>query len=141
MPPLGSPPNYSTRRTLGFALLSMLAGVVHGSLGAADYPAARYLGLAYMLLAGLLLVYGIILLIRYLEALDAMTDPVPRAPMYRTPHERSGHVVGLGLHVVAVAVALAWAVDRQVPLWHLVGVAISLYAIRLALQSRPAPDE
>lgn len=142
MPALGEPPNYSTPRTLGLALVSILASLAHFALGALDYAGvSRYLGLGTMLLAGLLLVFGILTLIRYAEARDAMGDPHPRAPMYATPHERLTLLVGLGLNAAGALVALAWALHGDWPLAHVGAAAINLWAAALAWRSRPAPDE
>ena len=104
---------------------------MHGALGTYDYPLSWPAGVAYILLAGLLLVYGILLLIRYAEAHDAMSDPLPRTPMYATRHERMNHLIGLGLHAVAAAFALSWTLLRHAPVAHALGVLVSLYAIWL----------
>ena len=145
MPPsesaFGAAPSYSTRTTLSLALLTIAASLLHGALGAVDYPASWPAGVAYILLSGLMLVYGILLLIRYAEAHDAMSDPLPRTPMYATRHERMNHLAGLGLHLLASAVALAWAVTRHAPLAHAAAIAVSLYAAWLVQRSRPAQEE
>ena len=133
----GTAPSYSTRTTLSLALLTIAASLLHGALGAVDYPASWSAGVAYMLLSGLMLVYGILLLIRYAEAHDAMSDPLPRTPMYATRHERMNHLAGLGLHLLASGVALAWAVTRHAPLAHAAAIAVSLYAAWLVQRSRP----
>lgn len=138
MPALGDPPNYSTPRTLGLALVSILAALAHFGLGALDYAqTSRYLGLVGMLLAGLLLVYGVLTLIRYAEAQDAMGDPVPRAPMYATPHEWMTYRAGVGLNAAGLLVALAWALHGDAPAWHLLGGALNIWATVLAWRSRP----
>ena len=80
---------------LTLALLSVLAALLHGGLGAVDYPLSRPAGLAMMLVAGGLLVYGILLGIRYAEAHDAMHDPLPRSALYDTAHERGSYTTGL----------------------------------------------
>ena len=137
----GLAPSYSTRTTLTLALLTMLASLLHGGLGALDYPASWPAGVAYLLLSGLLLVYGILLLIRYAEAHDAMSDPLPRTPMYATRHERMNHQVGLGLHAVAGVFALSWALLRHAPLAHVAAASLSLYAAWLVQRGRPAHEE
>jgi hypothetical protein len=136
-PPLGSAPSYSTRTTLGLALLTIAASLLHGVLGTLDYPASWLSGTGYLLLAGLLLVYGILLLIRYAEARDAMSDPLPRTPMYATRHERMNFLAGAGLHLLAAAVALTWALLGRVPVAHAVGILVSLYAVWLVGRSQP----
>ena len=140
-PPLGAAPSYSTRTTLLLALLTILASLLHGGLGALDYPASWPAGVAYILLSGLLLVYGILLLIRYAEAHDAMNDPLPRTPMYATRHERMNHQIGLGLHALAASFALTWALLRHAPVAHAFAIAVSLYAAWLVQRSRPASEE
>ncbi|MDV6375868.1 hypothetical protein [Deinococcus arenicola] len=138
MPVLGDPPNYSTPRTLGLALVSILGALAHFTLGALDYEAvSRYLGLAVMLMAGLLLVYGILTLIRYAEAITSMHDPYARTPMYNTPHESLSSSVGMGLNGLAAVSALAWAVGGELPLWHLAAAALNLYSAYLAWRTRP----
>ncbi|GGL96396.1 hypothetical protein [Deinococcus aerophilus] len=143
MAPLGDPPNYSTPKTLGLALTSLLGALAHFTLGALDYDAVgRYLGLAVMLLAGLLLVYGVLTLIRYAEAVTSMTDPHARTPMYDTPHEWLTYRMGLGLNALAAGSALAWALSGELPLWHAAAGVLNVYAAWLAWKSRPAtaPD-
>lgn len=141
MPALGDPPNYSTPRTLGLALVSILGSLAHFALGALDYEhVSRYLGLAVMLLAGLLLVYGVLTLIRYAEAVTSMQDPYARTPMYNTPHEGLTYRVGLGLNGLAAASALAWAIGGELPLWHLGAGAVNVYAAYLAWLTRPVGE-
>ncbi len=141
MPALGDPPNYSTPRTLGLALTSILGSLAHFTLGALDYEhVSRYLGLAVMLLAGLLLVYGILTLIRYAEAITSMQDPHARTPMYNTPHESLTFRVGVGLNALAAASALAWAVGGELPLWHLGAGVVNMYSLYLAWLTRPVGE-
>ncbi|WP_412027798.1 hypothetical protein [Deinococcus yunweiensis] len=140
MSSLGDPPNYSTPRTLGLALVSILAALAHFVLGALDYGESRYLGLGTMLLAGLLLVFGVLTLIRYAEARDAMGDPYARAPMYATPHERLTVLVGVGLNVAGVLAALAWAAHGDWPTWHAVAALVNVWAAVLAWRGRPLPE-
>ena len=139
---LGDPPNYSTPRTLGLSAVCLLAALAHFTLGAFDYDRVdRYLGLGGMLLGGLLLVYGVLSVIRYAEAHDAMTDPLPRAPMYDTPHQRMTLLVGVGLNVLGLLVCLAWAVAGTLPLWHLAAGALNLWGAGLAWSARPRQAE
>ncbi|WP_425146403.1 hypothetical protein [Deinococcus sp.] len=133
----GRAPSYSTATTLWLALVSLAASLLHGGLGATDYPLSRPWGLTYILLSGFALVYGILLLIRYAEARDAMSDPLPRTPMYDTAHERGNHVIGLGLHGLLGACALGWAVQRQVPVMHGLALLLSGLAWMLLARSRP----
>ena len=134
----GSAPSYSTRRTLTLALLSVLAALLHGGLGAVDYPLSRPAGLAMMLVAGGLLVYGILLGIRYAEAQDAMHDPLPRSALYDTAHERGSYATGLLLHAALLLTAVTWAALRQAVPWHALAALLSAGAIRLLLRGRPA---
>ena len=136
-PPFGTAPSYSTRTTLSLALLTIAASLLHGALGAIDYPASWPAGMGYILLSGLLLVFGVLLLIRYAEAQDAMSDPLPRTPMYATRHERMNVLVGLGLHLTAIAVALVWALLGHIPVAHAVATGVSLWAALLVQRSRP----
>lgn len=142
MPPLGAPPTYSTPAMLGLALLALLTSLWHFTLGALDYAnAGRYPGLALILLAGLLLVYGVLTLIRYLEAQDAMTDPHPRAAMYDTPHQSRVPLIGVGLAGLVLAADLAFALAAQHPLGHLLGLGLAALVARQALRIRPEPGE
>lgn len=135
---LGDPPNYSTARTLGLALVSGAGALAHFALGAADYGNAdRFLGLGSMLLAGLLLVFGVLTLIRFAEARDALNDPQPRTPMYDTPHEQMTYRVGVGLNALGFLVACAWALAGQLPAWHALTALINAYAVALAWQGKP----
>lgn len=135
---LGDPPNYSTTRTLAVALTSALGALAHFALGAADYASvSRFLGLGTMLLAGLLLVLGVLTLIRYVEALDALNDPLPRTPMYDTPHEWLTYRAGVTLNALAALTALAWAAAGEVPLWHLLTALLNAGAAALAFRGRP----
>ena len=142
MATFGDPPTYSTPRTLGLALVSILASLAHFVLGALDYGAvSRYLGLGTMLLAGLLLVYGILTLIRYAEARDAMGDPYARAPMYATPHEHLTFVVGVGLNAAGLLAALVWAAHGNWPVWHTLAALVNAWAAVLAWRSRPTAEQ
>lgn len=142
MPPLGAPPTYSTPATLRLALLSLLTALWHGALGALDYAqAGRYVGLGLILLAGLLLVYGVLTLIRYAEARDAMTDPHPRTAMYATAHESRVPLIGLGLTALVVAADLAFAVAGEAWGWHLAGAVLAALCARQALGVRPERGE
>lgn len=142
MAPLGAPPTYSTPAMLGLALLSLLTALWHGALGALDYArAGRYVGLGLILLAGLLLVYGVLTLIRYAEARDAMTDPHPRTAMYATAHESRVPLVGVGLAALLVAADLAFAVAGQASGWHLAGGVLAVLCARQALKIRPGGGE
>ncbi|AIZ45559.1 hypothetical protein QR90_11425 [Deinococcus radiopugnans] len=141
MPAFGDPPNYSTPRTLGLALTSILGSLAHFTLGALDYEhVSRYLGLAVMLLAGLLLVYGVLTLIRYAEAITSMQDPHARTPMYNTPHETLTYRVGVGLNALAACSAVAWAVGGELPLWHLGAGVVNVWAAYLAWLTRPVGE-
>lgn len=141
MATLGDPPNYSTPRTLGLAVTSVLGALAHFTLGALDYEhVSRYLGLTVMLLAGLLLVYGVLTLIRYAEAITSMEDPHARTPMYDTPHERLTYRLGVGLNGLAAASALAWALGGELPVWHLAAGAVNLLAVWLAWLTRPVKE-
>ncbi|ULH14632.1 hypothetical protein MF271_11500 [Deinococcus sp. KNUC1210] len=115
----------------------MAASLLHGGLGATDYPLTRAGGVAYILLSGLLLVYGVLLLIRYAEARDAMSDPLPRTAMYDTAHERGNFRAGVGLHGASVVFALVFAALHQVLVWHVLATVLSGYAIWLLLRTRP----
>jgi len=138
MPPLGAPPTYSTRTTLGLALLATFTALWHFVLGALDYAdAGRYAGLALLLLGGLLLVYGVLTLIRYAEARDAMNDPHPRTAMYATTHERRVPLVGVGLATLLVVADGALAVSGHLPLGHIAGLLLSAGLVRQALRVRP----
>ena len=133
----GDPPNSSTPSTLGLGVACVLAALAQFVLGAFDYgDVNRYLGLGNMALGGLLLVYGVLTVIRYAEAQDALTDPLPRTPMYDTPHQRLTLLAGLGLNVAGLVVCLAWAAAGQRPPLHLLGAALHLWTAWLAWQGR-----
>lgn len=140
--PLGAPPNYSTPAMLGLALLSLVTSLWHFTLGALDYASAgRYEGLTLILLAGLLLVYGVLTLIRYAEARDAMSDPHPRAAMYDTPHESRVPQAGLILALAIALTDLAFALASQRSALHLVGVLLIALVARQAWRIRPQAGE
>ncbi|WP_102128268.1 hypothetical protein [Deinococcus planocerae] len=140
--PLGAPPNYSTPAMLGLALLSIFTSLWHFTFGALDYASAgRYEGLVLILLAGLLLVYGVLTLIRYAEARDAMGDPQPRIAMYDTPHESRVPLAGLILAASIAVADLAFALAAQHPLGHLIGVGLVALVARQAWRIRPARGE
>lgn len=140
--PLGDAPNYSTPRTLGLAVVSVLGALAHFALGAAEYSrAGRYVGLAEMIVAALLLVYGVLTVIRYAEAQDALHDPHPRTPMYATPHEWLTYWVGLGLNGAGALICALWLLRSELPAWHVGGLLLGLLGVGLAQRSRPQPDE
>lgn len=127
---------------LGLALLSIVTSLLHFTLGALDYASAgRYEGLVLILLAGLLLVYGVLTLIRYLEARDAMTDTHPRVAMYDTPHESRVPLAGLLLTISIVVADLIFALAAQHAAGHLVGVVFAALNARQSLRIRPQRGE
>ena len=139
--PLGDPPNYSTPRTLGLALVSLLGALAHFALGAAEYSRiGRYVGLFEMILAGLLLVYGALTAIRFFEAQDALGDPRPRTPMYATPHEWLTFSVGLGLNGLLALLSVFWELRGELLPWHGLALLITLSGAYLAWRSKPQPD-
>lgn len=140
--PLGDPPTYSTPRTLGLALVSVVGALGHFWLGAAEYSRmGRFIGLWEMILAALLLVYGVLTLIRFVEALDALSDLHPRTPMYATPHEWLTFWVGLGLNGLAALLGLYWVWRGELPLWHGLNLLVNGVGVYLALKSRPKPED
>lgn len=142
MPPLGAPPTYSTPATLVLALLALVTSLWHFTLGALDYArAGRYVGLGLILLAGLTLVYGVLMLIRYAEARDAMGDPHPRTPMYVTPHEGRVPMTGVGLGVGLLLADVAFAAASQTPAGHIMGLVLAALLARQALKVRPERGE
>lgn len=142
MAPLGAPPTYSTPAMLGLSLLALLTSLWHFTLGAIDYAqAGRYQGLALILLAGWMLVYGVLTLIRYVEARDAMTDPHPRTPMYDTPHQSRVPLAGMVLAALLAAGDIAFSLIAQHPLGHLLGLLLAVLVARQALRIRPERGE
>jgi len=142
MPPLGAPPNYSTRATLGLALLALVTALLHFVLGALDYTnVGRYEGLTLQLLAGFTLVYGVLTLIRYVEARDVMSDPHPRGPMYRTPHESRVPLIGVLLAAGLSVADLAFLAAGQTVLGHIAGVILAALMARQGWRIRPERGE
>lgn len=140
--PLGDPPNYSTPRTLGLALVSVVGALGHFWLGAAEYSRiGRFTGLWEMILAALLLVYGVLTLIRFAEALDALGDRHPRTPMYATPHEWLTYWVGLCFNGLAALVSLFWIIRGELTIWHALTMLVNVAGVWLALRSKPRPEE
>lgn len=126
----GEPPAYTRGAVLGAALLAIGAALATGVLGALDlrprlWPAMLYLGLA----SGLL-VFGIMLLVRFVEARDALTDPLPRVRLYDR-HERAIYLTGLAGSLAGVLGGLLWLGAVSWGLWHLLPAAISLGAALL----------
>lgn len=142
MPPLGAPPNYSTPTTLGLALLALMTSLLHFALGALDYAnVGRYEGLCLLLLAGFTLVYGVLTLIRYVEARDAMTDPHPRNPMYDTPHESRVPLIGVLLAAGLAVADLAFLAAGQSFPGHLAGVVLAALLAWQGWSIRPERGE
>lgn len=132
---LGDPPSYSTWHTLGLGGMSIITAIATFWLGVFDYSeAGRWFGLAEMLLAALLLVYGILTSIRFLEARDALSDPKPRTPMYDTPHQKMTFWIGLLLYGGLLTQHLAWSFGGYLPRWHLIAIALSVLGIWLCFQ-------
>lgn len=138
----GDPPSYSTRKTLALALVSIVGALATFVLGALDYAAiGRWWGLWELIVAALLLVFGVLASIRFLEAQDALGDTMPRTPMYATPHERLTFAVGLGLNTLALLVHLANMLRHELPLWHAATLLVNVWAAALAWQTRPRQQE
>lgn len=139
--PLGDPPNYSTPKTLGLALSSLAGGVAHFVLGALEYGrVGPFVGLWQMILAGFLLVFGVLTTIRYFEALDAMGDPHPRTPMYGTPHEWVIYRVGVSLHGLGVLLCAYWMLHSELVIFYGLVLLLNVVGVWLAFRSKPTPD-
>lgn len=140
--PLGDPPNYSTPRTVFLGVVSLLGAMLHFTLGALEYSrVGPFVGLWQMILAGFLLVFGVLTTIRYLEALDAMSDARPRTPMYNTPHEWWTYRVGVGLHTLGVLLCLYWLLHSELLWFYVVALLVNGLGVWLAYRMRPRPDE
>lgn len=138
---LGDPPSYSTPRTLALAGVSMLLAVSTLWLAAPDYANyGRWIGLAEMLVAALLLVYGILTAIRFIEARDALMDTRPRTPMYDTPHEWMTFWVGVSLNGVLAVQHLIWVILGQLPILHLLLGSLAGLGIWLCIKTKPRRD-
>ena len=139
--PLGDPPNYTTPSTIRLALVSSLGAMVHFTLGALEYGrVGPFVGLWQMVLAGFLLVFGVLTTIRYLEALDAMRDPQPRTPMYDTPHEWWTYRVGVALHALGVLLCLYWMLRSELPWFYGAALLLNALGVWLASRMRPRPE-
>lgn len=139
--PLGDPPNYSTPSTIRLALVSSLGAMVHFMLGALEYGrVGPFVGLWQMVLAGFLLVFGVLTTIRYLEARDALGDPHPRTPMYDTPHEWWTYRVGVALHVLGVLLCLYWMLNSELTLFYGAALLVNVAGVWLASLLRPRSE-
>lgn len=134
--PFGEPPTYSTSRTLHLRLACLpLAAALFGA-GVLDHTrAGYYVGLSSMVAGGLVLVYGILTVIRYAEARDALHDPLPRAAMYDTEHQGLSALIGVGLCVGAAALSLWWAAHGVWPLLNVGVGGLCLIVCGLALRA------
>lgn len=137
----GDPPNYSTPRTLGLALVSILGALATFVLGALDYSRiGRWWGLWELILSALLLVFGVLTTIRFVEAKDALSDPKPRSPMYSTPHEALAFRVGLLLNALALLLHLLWCARQELAVWHGLTALANGWGAWLAWRTRPVAE-
>ncbi len=128
MQELGDVPAYASRGALIAAVACIVGGLMQLALGVLDLNLGLLPGFATMGVAFLTFVTGLVLLIRWIEARDAMTDPTPRVRLYDTRHERHLYLAATILTLAATALNVSW---RHVGGWgplHLAPAALTLCA-------------
>ncbi|WP_027481816.1 hypothetical protein [Deinococcus pimensis] len=138
MQELGDVPAYASRGALAGAVLCIVGGLMQLALGVLDLNLGLLPGFATMGVAFLTFVTGLVLLIRWIEARDAMTDPSPRVRLYDTRHERHLYLAATVVTLAAATLNVQW---RDVGGWgpfHLAPAALTLLAalVYLALWTR-----
>jgi hypothetical protein len=124
----GAPPAYASGTALVGAVLSIVAGLGQLVLGVLDLNLGWLPGFVTMGVAFLSFVTGLVLLIRWIEARDAMTDPTPRVRLYDSRHEGRLYFLALALSVVAAGLNVSWRNVGGWGPWHLVPAALCSWA-------------
>lgn len=115
----GEPPAYATPRVLFAAVLCLVGAVAQGAVGAVDLGLGLVPGFTMLILAVLDFLFGVLLLGRFIEARDAMTDPSPRVRLYDARLEAGVYLVGALLVALTLAVDLALLGAGGGGPWHL----------------------
>lgn len=123
----GEPPAYTTRAVLVAALLCMLGGLANTFVSVLDMGRAFVPGVLSVALAFGLFLFGLVLLIRFVEARDAMSDPLPRLRQYDR-HEGAAYLIGLGATLLTSMVAASWSAAPGPAAWHFLPAAITAAA-------------
>ena len=136
----GEPPAYTTPVVFLTGVLTMIGGLAHALLSVPEMSAALVLGSLSVALSFLVFLYGLMLVIRYIEARDALGDTRPRTPQYDR-HERTTYLSGLVITLLITGVAAQWSHASETGTWHLLPAFITMSAallfLRLWLSAHP----
>ena len=128
MQPFGEAPAYSSAAVARVAVLTIVSGLALFFVSIADLGLSLVSGLWPLGLGIVDFVFGVVLLVRWIEARDGMTDVVPRVRLYDAQHERGAYLVGLALSLLGAWIAVAWLTWPGVGPWHVLPLGLSITA-------------
>ncbi len=129
MSEFGEAPAYTSAPLLGAAVLGVLGGLGQAIISIFDMSASLLPGVFEVGASFIAFLFCLVLVIRYIEARDAMGDPLPRVRQYDTKHERAAYGVGALVALLVALVGLPW--QGGAGLWHLLPGSLALVSAAL----------
>ncbi|PYE48691.1 hypothetical protein [Deinococcus yavapaiensis] len=127
----GEAPAYSTRAAFQASLACLAASLPQGALSVFALD-VKGVGAWFLLIftVGLFLL-GTLLLVRYFEARDGMTDLAPRTRLYDVRHERVAYLLGIVVTSASVLLDAWFALTVRWGWWHLLPLALAAWGTTL----------
>ena len=129
MSEFGEAPAYASAPLLGAAVLGVLGGLGQAIISIFDMSGSLLPGVFEVAACFLAFLFCLMLVIRHIEARDAMGDPLPRVRQYDTGHERAAYLAGLITSLLVAAVGVPWRGGAGA--WHLLPGSLALLAAAL----------
>lgn len=129
MSEFGEAPAYTSAPLLGAAVLGVLGGLGQAIISVFDMSGALLPGVFEVAASFVAFLFCLVLVIRYVEARDAMGDPLPRVRQYDAKHERAAYLAGALVALLVALVGVPW--QGEAGLWHLLPGSLALLAALL----------
>lgn len=127
----GEAPAYSTRAVFRASLACLAASLPQGALSVVALDVREVGAWALLILTIGLFLLGTLLLVRYFEARDGMTDLAPRTRLYDVRHERVAYLLGIALTSASALLDGWFAFAVRWGGWHLLPLALVAWSAAL----------